>query len=511
MNKKYFILLILIWLLPSLFLTYIRYVDPFLWGLLSDAAAGLYRGYLSELSVESSTYIVIIYLLSIIPGISPEQLSYLPIGGFIVPLCYFIISKRLLKSKILAIFLAIYVSYDFSLYSGHYNVLAYAWTRSLFLSFLFLFWLYIQTKKWFYIIPLFLIFLTIHHLHPTSTFWIIMLTALTNLLIILVKKLGSINIGLKPITNLVLSFLGIYLVFNQLLYNVFIKKVISPEFDMISEKFISTIQVFFGFTSMGTERYLLTERYVSPNSQLPQIMGYAIFFRTFLILITLVVALIFWLRRSSKGMFFNIDNGTVLVVSLFLIGIAHTLAYAVFGHVSLRFITLIYPIVAVIALQKINARKSIQVGFLVILMLLAFLQTTSFIIENYNKPDDSIYEVRSTFRWLYNARETQNPLILSDFQTSQVLLYYFKARGSSFIQRFYDSEMYERVVNMLHKNTGLTSINYIIINIKLKSTPSVGWKAYEPLSKYIGEINNNVNIHKIYEDGTNQIFNTWKI
>jgi len=271
---------------------------------------------------------------------------------------------------------------------------------------------------------------------------------------------------------------------------------------MISEEFISTIKAFLGHASVKAEKYLL------PNTPPTEIIGYATFFRTFVIVITLFLVMMFWLKRNYKEISLNIDRELILIISLFLVGVGHTFAYAIYGHMSLRFIVLIYPIITVFMLEKINARKSIQVSFLVILVLLAFIQTGSFMIANYNKPNNLIYEVRPSFIWLIN--HAQHPaVILSDFQTSEVAMYYFKASGSSFIRYFYDSKIYGGgVVNSLSKDTSLQAIDYIIINTNMNSTPSVGWKAYEPLSKYLQKINNNPNINKIYENNFIQVFKT---
>ena len=52
--------------------------------------------------------------------------------------------------------------------------------------------------------------------------------------------------------------------------------------------------------------------------------------------------------------------------------------------------------------------------------------------------------------------------------------------------------------------------DYVVMNKKYANKPLYGfeWVKYEPLSIHFHEINNNVNINKIYDDGIVWIFKT---
>ncbi len=494
-------------LVPILFLVYLKYVNTFFWWPLSSIALALNRGYLTIEFPYQPVLEALLYSISSVSGLTGLQLAIIPLGAFIVPICYFALSNNVCRDSLMAILLTANIAYDFTIYSGQYSVFVYTWTNALFLSFVLIYLLYLKSNNPKYVILLFLIFFAIYNIHPTYTFWIMLFILFFSLSIIFAKKLNFNKIHSKSSIYLSLAFLVIYFGFNEVIYKVYLRKVILIEPEIISYEFISTIGSFLGLSIQSPEQYALQS--APPN----QILGYASFIRTCIILAVLLIALFIWLKQNYKNISKEFDNDIILIGALFMVGVTHLVAYALYGHMSLRFVTLIYPIVTLLVLQKIYARKAIQIAFLVILIFLGFLQTGSFIIENYHKPNDISQYVQPSSSWLLDKQLVQSK-ILSDFETSQLFYFYFKGENRSFVQKFYDSNSYDMLVNSTYVSTENQKLRYIadyvlINNVTIDNPASFrGWKSYETLSKYLIEINDNNNINKIYDDERIWIFKT---
>lgn len=496
-----YLFLIILLLIPSLFLVHIKLINPFFWWPLSDIFVITNSGDMSRTTSmlsETPAYGLILYILSTVSGLTPIKVAYYPIGALIVPLCYFCLSKKIFESTLMAILITLYIAYDFSIYPGYFSTFSYLWTETLFISFLILYIFIINKKDWRYFILIFIIFVTTYNLHPTYTFWIITLTLAINLSLYLVKIIDP-DRKISLTTSTFWVFVVFYFSFNQLIYSQFIRKVISIEPSMISDEFLSTIKSFLG-------SHPLTEKYTLPTQPPNAIIGYSTFIRTVVIFVFLSVALIFWIKNNYRNISQKFDNDMILLTSLLMVGVIHTVGYALYGHMSLRFIVLMFPIATVLALKKANLRDTVAIIFLISIILLGVLQTGSYIIEHYKDPVNNIDNVKVGSIWL--LKEVHGtPGILSDFDTSQILNFYFISENRNISQKFYNSELYNLIVSPEYNqetNKALrTKIDYVVINNANidETTTSVGWKNFEPLSKYSYGIENNININKIYDSG----------
>lgn len=481
-------------LLPSLFLVYIKYVNTFFWWALSSASLALNIGYLAIEFPLQPAYETILYSISGIGGLNGLQLAIIPLGSVIIPICYFAISKSILKSNIMATLLILNIAYDFSIYGSDYSTFAYTWTNILFFSFILVYLSYLRnngSSK--YIIPLYLIFLATYYMHPTYTAWIMLFVLYFSVFVIVAKEL-NFKIDSGSYLNLALVFFLIYIGFNKAIYKIYLRKIISEEQGMVYE-FISTIKSFLGLSRELPEKYALQS--APPN----QLLGYSSFARTFVILVILSVIIFIWIKNNHKNISKIFNRDLVLIGALLMVGISHLVAYGLYGHMSVRFITLIYPIVIVWIMQKIYIRKTIQIAFLAILIFLGVVQTVSFGIQNYDISNDiSEYSIPGSF-WLFN-KGYDSSRILSDYETSQIFYFYFKSENHIFVQRFYDSKVYDMLVNSIENEKLKYTTDYIIINNRTANNPTSfrGWKYYESLSKYMKEIDYNTKINKIYDD-----------
>jgi len=492
MNRRLlWIFVFLLCLIPSLYLSYLKDMNSFLFTPLSEAAKGVNVGALSLFSQEQPAYTITLYAVSSITGIDPLVMGHSPIGCLIFPFCVFAITRRLVGHSIYPTLLLLFFAFDFSIYPGYYNVFAYAWTFPMFFSFILIYILYSTSEKRNikYISLILILFTATVFLHPTYVFWAITFAIGINIFISLSKLFHFSKVNFIPTPFLAVLLIVIYFGFNQLTFGVYLNKVLLIEPDTISEQFISLFRSFLG---LSTE---LAEPYQISASVPTTIIGYGVFARTAMILICLMAGIIYWFRRNYGNISRKFDNPMIVMFSILFVGIMHTVGYAFYGHASLRSIGLIFPIVALLILTKVNMKRLLKI-FMAVILILAFSQTISYVASN--PPVSGIdIETEPFCDWImfHTNKDVQ---LLSDFDTSQISSYHFRSADRALDQVYYDSDLF---ASILKGDEGIGNIQFIAFNWELDKTTSLGWVIYEPVLKYANQISENTHLDRIYDDG----------
>jgi|WetSurMetagenome_2_1015567.scaffolds.fasta_scaffold00286_21 hypothetical protein len=488
-RSYYFVLLVLL-SLPSLFLGYIRYVLPFIWWAMDDVVIIEKYGSLINASVSNSglyNYPLIIYALHIIPSIPLSLIIYLPLMFWIVPVCYYVLARRVMGSIKLALLITAYICFDFTVFPCEYNIQAYTWTHALFLCVLILYNLYLGKNRWNYLLLINLCFISVYFFHPTYAMWIISFFAIANF-IIYFSRANNFLKNTKLNINQTMSFIVIYLIFNKILYSNFLVKFVQFDPGTIRDEYIYTIMSFLGLAiSSSMEKYSMA---LPPASSL---MGPSMFLRTLIIVISFIIIMFLLFRRCQ------LDKELLLIYSLSAVGIIHTLGYAIYGHMSLRVVVFLFPFIIILGMKKLGCSHRNIVLFLSSLVLLGIIQTGSFMLENYDERATIINDVLPSSTWLLDFI-IPSSRILTDFDTSQVIYFNFVSQNSTFERIYFTSKFYDMIVNSTAEIKG---IDYFIINKVIMSSPtySISWDYYEPIALYFPYIQNNNNLNEIFDDG----------
>lgn len=492
MNKKLlFIFILLVSLLPSLYLSYLHTVDSFLLSPLAETAHGQYAGTLTDVNKNTPAYVVIIYTLSTVCAIPPLQLAYLPIGTIIFPFCIYALAKRILPSKYLPMVLLLYFASDFSLYPGNFSILAYAWVHPLFFVFVLLFIMYSQSERRnpSLIAIIVLIFTAITFLHPTYVFWAITFAISLNIILGITKYFKFKEVKLTSTPFLTLSLFVIYFGFNQLYFGFYLSRVIIIEPEVISEQFVSMIRTFLGLAAPLTAPY---QNFIPAPTV---VVGYAAFSRTSLLILCLMLGIMNFLRKYYHEFPKKFDGMIAITVALLIAGMMHTIGYALYGHISMRFMILFFPIMAVFLMGKTNLKKSINI-LVTLLIVLAIAQTASYVATD--PPVNNLDAVAQPYSHWLITHAPGDVVLLSDFDTSQMTLYYFSEAGENITQRYYTSDFYSIMVN---GTESIESTEYLALNWDMTITNSVGWTAFDPVSDYAVQISENSHLNRIFDDG----------
>jgi hypothetical protein len=492
MNRRLLLIFVMMLsLLPAFYLATLHTVDPFLYTPLSEVSKGATFGELSEINEDQPSYVVILYTISSLCNIPPLQLAYLPIGAIIFPFCIYALSRRIIDSKIIPILLLLYFAFDFSIYQGQYSVLAYAWAHPLFFIFILLYFMHSSSEKRNprLVALILLTFTCIVFLHPTYVFWAISFAVGLNVIIAITKSGRFPNVKLTPTPFLTISLFVIYFGFNQVYFGFYLHRVLLVEPEMISEQFISMLRGFLGLSAPLTSPYQIWVG--APTA----IIGYAAFARTSILVLCLLLGMGAWIKKNHRNMGIKFDTPMVLIIALLIAGAMHTIGYAFYGHISMRFMILLFPVTAVFLMKKAGLRRSINL-FVALIILLAFAQTASYVTSN---PEVNNLDVQLApySNWLI-AHKTSDVVLLSDFSTSQLTNYYFETAGESMTQRFYYSEFYSSLVS---GDEEIVVAEFVALNWGEEVTLSVGWATFEPVRDHSVEISENVHLNRIYDDG----------
>ncbi len=518
MNKILgFILLFLVCLLPALLFSREEIIDAYNCITLASVEKSLIVGRIASVSFGNFYFDpyhqghlghqAIIIIISEICGLSAKKTAILPIGGIIVPFTFFALAKKIFNSNALACFFAIFMAYDPSLSPGHYSIFAYAWVRPLFFVFIILTIRILEGgKRWEDTLLLFLIFVGTFFLYWTTPAIMILFLFGVNLLLLIQTLRGKQSkIKRKLTTNSVLVFTVIYLAFSKILYNEFLPAV-------IHEKYGTTTDALAQFlTWISFRQSTMTEKYTVVTSGNP-VYDWILIFRYIIILIPIMVYIFVKLIEvcREQKLQLSLDTYSYLMWSIIFAGLAQSIAYAARGHLSFRYISILFLPVTLISLDRLKAERVKKITLL-ILMILVFSGFSYLLLGGlFNLNKTSNIEISAQF--LFN-KSNYDAKALTDLNTFGIYLLEGVFQQKSLSIKLYNSDIYEMVVGtscFIEKNNLGEIVDYVIINKVMANSPTAagGWKKYEPLSNYFSEINSNTNINKIYDDSKIWIFKT---
>jgi len=510
-----FILFLLIVSIPPIFYSAQGVTDPFLFRHIAFVQKFLHAVHFPLKDVVfSPTYIpgtiATLITLSKISGIPPKTLQFLPIIGIILPIAYYTLCKKVSNSTILACIVTIIMMYGVSPIT-FFTVWVHAWAFLLFLIFILIYFELFKKRDIKRIILLLIVFISIHFSSYSVEMWAVSFSIIMNLLlvgIIFISK--SEQIKSKLTFNLSLAFLTIFLAFNKVIYDSYLSK----------GRFIDTLSCGIQFFFHKYESFLPWAKASSPEKytyvihhSIPPLLD---LFYLILIISPILLSILASLNKLLKDkqlvtFMGNLKEDTYFKFTLLLVGVIDIAIYSIRGVITFRYIHFIFPLLTLISLRQLSFKKSFKTGILLILLVIVIFHTGlswhyGEIISNPSKYAD----LEPSADWFLNKSVQKEALI--DLRTGDKYLLEATSKNMYFERHYIDSHKYEMIVDSkysLNKNEYLHRISdYIIINKNLRWIMCIDWKQYEPFYKYLPEINNNVNINKIYDDNKIWIFKT---
>lgn len=501
---------------PALILTREKVADPYFNTIISQSLAGFEDGIIvplkhADLVISDPNqqghlgYNALILAISKTGGVPPNIVRFLPIGGLILPLLYFILAKKISGSNLAAIFLALYVAYEPMLSQGHYNVHVYVWARCLFIVFLLLCVNILDGQINETIMILTMVYAGTFLIYWTVPIWMLTIWGIITVVLLLRKRLKSVY--RKSIQNvdwaLFLAFIVIYLGFSKVLYQ-YLADIAGSVYGGPNDGLN-----FFGWQLMrllGGSQAPGPYEFVGGTTENSTLLWVLVV--RYLVLVAPLFLYILTVSMKTITSKFSRDPFEYKYAPLILGGFAavvvHVVIYLTRGHVSLRPALLIFPLVGILCILEMNKQTKFVVGFA---SILAFLSIIGFAL---NLKDLRSNVVRSSADWFLN--HFQGSTALMDLNTAHEYLI-VEAEEDLWIANInYDSTNYSYFLETTNSvnlsGNSPPNWDFAIVDLKNIEKPilSTGWKTYEPLESHFDEILLNERLNMVYSDGYYAIF-----
>lgn len=489
---------------PALILGfYINYSGAYVYWIFPQIQQGINTGFLDADSLASPGYAAFLIVMSELLGTSPVATTYLPIGTILYTVTMFALATLIFSEKKYVYFLTFYAAWDSTLIAN-YNATFYSLSHPLFIVCLILILKIDKLKKidTSTLICIVLLYLGVFYVHPESPLWMILSIIGMNVsLLLLVLFRRDIKIEKSNIQHqliyLTVAMIIIYLFLNRLVFTDWMPRVDNIDMGDTVSAFVSSKLN----PSVDSNEY--SGQIFNGYYNYSRIVQYLLMFG--LIFAGFINYLKNW--RSKKSMSSeNIFSFNIWVI-LFLIAIIDTILYSIEGWVSLKFINLMFPILAILSVRNFKISERKKDILLVLFSLVVIISSIGLMSELFEKSSTTHEDIEPSASWIL-TNSIDNPTILADVPTYTKILVQSSLKDISFVHQHYTLEIYKAMVEYSANsqiNEGVNHYDYIFIDTKgtNKAIETVGNRHFEPLSKYSTMIDNNRGLNKVYWD--NQI------
>jgi hypothetical protein len=510
-HKNFFLglLLVTIWVLPGFLLSSSDYSLEYDYIQNVRIAASLNKDYLIPLDFGGFNFIpehqgseLLRLILGKVCGLSVQELQSLPIGAILVPLAFYIVCRQFLNPKVAAL-LSVSVAFDPTVVFSSYHTSIYAWSRPLLLTFVLLYSMILQKKTPGLVILSIMVFTTLFTIYWTGSALMISFTFLVNVLLA-TAWVTSVRRGASAPSALTISnaiaFLVIYLGFGEFAYNLLPSIIGQGASGQLGSAFFSLTQRVLQLIGLAPPEETVYATYGGTSPTLTiQVFRYLLM--SFPVIWLLIKGVI---KATATRKIILSQNPTSLVLwSLVGTVLSHTLLYSSYGHASTRYVALLGPLIAAMALAMCTTSDRIRVGFATVLGLLA---CANFAIAYPQVPQHASWaEIRPAATWFLEKAEQK--ILISNVGTYGMFAVESAPNAIPPMYTCYSDTEYASVINAEDEaSQSQEPRGYIVIDKKVTSHEICpGFLYFEPLSGQLDQINHNTNINSIYDNGSIRI------
>lgn len=441
-----------------------------------------------------------------ISNITPKDLQFIPITGLILPIIYYTLCKKISNSEVYTFVITIVVISKLSPMT-FFTVWTHAWGFLLFLVSIIIYFNLHNDKTAENIILVLIVFISVHFYSYTVEMWIITFFITINGLMLLIFFLYKDNrIKQKLTIYISLTFLIVFFMFNHVIY----------------ESYLAKGRLSSDLVQLSIEGFLIKyQNLLAPHSELKTIEEYAysgdpntilslLGIAYFAIIISLVLFPEIILINRPRDYMQNLmredkSNANILFfkIALLAVGAADIIMYATSGVLPFRYIHFIFPFLALIKLEHLNIKRIFKDFIILILLIIALSHTVLSIHEERLITNPSKYvDLENSANWFLNKSVEKKAIV--DLRTGNKYLLEAVYQDAYFERVLINNLYYEFLVEYKYFNPD--NCKYIILNNNIKKIQSIEWGEYAPLWRYSTEINNNIHIDKIYNDGKIWVF-----
>jgi len=497
-------------LLPGLLSTLARVVDPFFYRNAAFLAAELSSPVLHDRDIAGTSYRLMDHIgydsllgaVARVTGIDPGQLMFLAVGAAMVPLLYYALARTLLRSRALAAMLALYAAYDPTMGLTQYSTHNYAWMHVLFLAAALVYGeILVRGRTVRRVLWLFALFLTSFVVNWTVPVWLILLVGLGALLVWCRDRAAR-----EGMLSLAAAFLVLYFGYSQVFYRDILgalERATALEAVPSLLQEVGTI-LGWGHAVAGPENFQ-----VPPTGS--AVWDWARLLRTLVLALgtALPAACLLWEAWRRRRWSDLLAGEALWAWAMLGAGIGAALAYTAYGHVSVRLLVFMLPVVGMVLWQAAGLPRRYALGFGALLVALAVAQFAAAIGSLW--PTAASRDEGLLARGAEYVQRTGDGRVLSDLGTLGIYLLEDGRRGESFLPCYYSAPRYAAIIGYsgpTEQGEGLQGCDVLVINLAAADRPtaSIGWRYYEPLAPYMSRIDANPRLQRVYDDGVTVVY-----
>ncbi|MFZ5633028.1 MAG: DUF1616 domain-containing protein [Bacillota bacterium] len=453
-----------------------------------------------------------IFLISLLNffGLESRIMQYIPIINIFLVLIFYVLLKQLSGSNITSFaiaFITMTLDLAFSLQLGIISY--YSLSVLFFLTFVKLFWDYLNSNDMQIIILMTILFIGAFFVHHRVPVWIILTMVGYNLFNAIFNYSKQAKIKLTCFYLLV-CFIVVYLGFNKVIYKNYFPIVAT----LSSLGGIDTLIYFINDLLKSSHTDLDKYMYPShPHIFFSRLYSITTISKYFVILTPTIFYIGNSLLRFSKKKK-NSTNKQIALVLLFyallFTMVVEYVAYFILGRVSFVYYSIIMPILSLISIYLLNGspkiKNYVKIVFVVAIFVLSSIKFADAYKVNFNMLQIKYNQISSGSNWL-KKNAYSNTYLISDFRLWGMFLL-DGSRDNYFPRyRYYTSDLYAGIIKGgqdLEKNE-----IFIIDKIEMdRPIVSMFWRYFKPYSMYYDQILNNKSLIKNYNDGKVEFYNT---
>lgn len=513
-RAKILLAALLVGIASSIFyLSSIDLTDPFFYRVIASADATLQWGYLSDpyghpRGLDFGGYTLIIAIVAAILGVPAMTVQFLPIGAFVVAAIWaVVVSQFTTDYRVIGGFTAPIILVP-SYITGHYATFAYAWSRVLYFTALLCLVLLFKSQYDFaYRRRVLIVLLTIGfgllNIYWTATGW-------------LVLNLGFLAIGLYAIQDDRYTeawtagavLLGLFLLIPTILHQlvaIFASGQYGTPIEGLQGFFTMVMQLFGGGEQSDSIRAASTE--TSSIKQVGNLLwNMSRIGRYMLVFGAVGVSGLVYLHQLTTRKR-SPSWATALVLSLGMTALMHSLIYLARGNFSLRYASVIFPIVFLLLMGELNrprATLTVAIGLLAI----SVVGFGGYVAVQGQETVGSYDQTEDGAEWL-TMHTSNNPRVLSDFHSVDGIQAQSIGSGNVITPVYYSEERYRLVVF----GGGVPpDTEYVVINTARheQDVGTIGWNSFPPFQAHTAELGLGITAtpgaKQVYSDGDVEIY-----
>ena len=461
---------------------------------------------------------IITIMFSKIIAIHPKYLQFVPIMiiPFIFSLYLFVKKINISKSIILNLLTVSIIIFSVGIKGTNlFTIWPHSWAFTLFVLNMSILYDILNKKSNRKLILFLIIFVAIHLYSYTVEMWMVSFSVLY-LVLLIISKIGlnskifsriynmknninidmynlKMNYQIKKSYYLSLIMLIIMLAYNRMIYYSYLPK--------------RKVELEINSFSIFLEKYFHVQAQQYPTYTYKVPFEYSMI--NILIIITILIPILIGILKliynPKKYITYNNIFWYYFIISLLGVAIIDMIIYSLAGVITFRYLIFIYPAISISFIYNFSKNKKIRTIFLTSILSLVIIigPISAYYYGMFNISESKYTEFEPGCHWFLNKSESRT--LLGDQSSVDKCFLESMIKGININRSYFVDSTYTYIINYKEVNQSLIEQKmngYIFLNMKFGRIDNANWRQYQPFSKYTYSINNNIQVDKIYADGS---------